>query len=448
VAGTVRSEEQNLNPAGRPRRVAIACQGGGSHTAFTAGVLKGLLREEVLQRYRVVALSGTSGGAICALLAWYGLLDEDPSLAGRLLEEFWADNSASGPYERLLNAWALWGGTLQNFFVTPTLSPYANPFSSVWMDEIRSMLLRRVDFDRLEVLPGDAEPMLLIGAVDVVSGEFRAFNSRCERISVDAILASAAIPNLFRSVHLDGGTYWDGLFSQNPPVRELVDASPDEIWVIQINPTEIDHEPRTVTEIADRRNELSGNLSLHQELHFIENIDRMLEEGLLAGEKYRPIDVRVIELSRSGVSRSLGATSKLNRDPSFIQELLAHGEGRAREFLVALAFEDAWKRDDADAVMGFFADESELVSSPPFPALAPQRGVERIRRYVQEHLMVDIALDLTRKQIAKDRVTWSVGVRRSGGSQRGPRVEGRAEAAFRGDTILSLRLGPAAPTSG
>jgi NTE family protein len=413
-------------------------------------VLKGLLSDEVLQRYRIVAISGTSGGAICALLAWYGLLNDDPSRAGRLLEEFWADNSASAPYERLLNAWALWGVTLQNFFVTPSLSPYANPFSPIWMGKIRSMLVRRVDFDRLEVQPDDAEPMLLIGAVDVLSGGFRAFNSRRERISVDAILASTAIPNLFRSVHVDGGTYWDGLFSQNPPVRELVDAGPDEIWVIQINPTEIDREPRTVTEIADRRNELSGNLSLHQELHFIENIDRMLDEGLLPGDgKYRPIDVRVIELSRSGVSRPLGATSKLNRDPSFIQELLAHGEARAREFLVALAFEDAWKRQHAGEVMGFFDDESELVSSPPFPVRAPQRGVERIRRYVKEHLMVDIALDLTRKQIAKDQVTWSVGVRRNQAGQAGQagRIEGRAEAVFRGDKILTLRLGPAAATS-
>lgn len=107
-------------------------------------------------------------------------------------------------------------------------------------------------------------------------------------------------PNLFRSVHLGEGVYWDGLFSQNPPVRELIDARPGEIWVIQINPKECDDEPRTIAEIADRPNELAGNLSLYQELHFIENIDRMLDEGLLASDgNYRPILVRVIELARS-----------------------------------------------------------------------------------------------------------------------------------------------------
>jgi NTE family protein len=120
------------------------------------------------------------------------------------------------------------------------------------------MLERRVDFERVVVQPEDSRPVLLVGAVDVLSGQFKAFHSRRDRISARTILASAAIPTLFRSVKLDGGTYWDGLFSQNPPVKELTDESPDEIWVIQVNPGETEHEPKTVAEIADRRNELSG----------------------------------------------------------------------------------------------------------------------------------------------------------------------------------------------
>ena len=123
--------------------------------------------------------------------------------------------------------------------------------------------------------------MLLIGAVDVLSGRFRAFNSRRDRITADTVLASAAIPNLFRAVQLEDGTYWDGLFSQNPPVRELLEAEPDELWVIQINPQQRDTEPATLAEIADRRNELAGNLSLYQELAFIEKIDQLLEAGQL-----------------------------------------------------------------------------------------------------------------------------------------------------------------------
>jgi NTE family protein len=414
----------------------------GSHTAFTAGVLKGLLREAEVGNYTVVGFSGTSGGAICALLAWHGLIGGDSARAGRLLDGFWADNSATAPHDRLLNAWMMWVSELQDYFVMPAVSPYDNPASAGALDELRTMLLRWVDFDQREGQPGGSQPLLLVGAVDVLTGDFKTFSSLKERIPVDAILASAAIPNLFRSVHLGEGVYWDGLFSQNPPVRELIDARPDEIWVIQINPKERDEEPRTITEIADRRNELAGNLSLYQELHFIENIDRMLDAGLLAADgKYRSIVVRVIELSRARLPRRLGAASKLNRDPTFIADLIAHGKERAQEFLVALAFEDAWKRRDAEAVMDFFTDDSELTCAPPFRPLGPYRGRKQIARFVARHLTKEVTIDLTRKQVARDTVTWTV---RFDQAQR-TQVDGPARAGFAGNTVTTLRLGAPAP---
>ncbi|MBV9413690.1 MAG: patatin-like phospholipase family protein, partial [Solirubrobacterales bacterium] len=99
-------------------RIAIACQGGGSHTAFTAGVLDRLCGD-VLDTHEIVGLSGTSGGAVCALLAWYALRDGDPAAAGRLLSEFWADNSATSPWERLTNASMMLAGDLQQFVAMP-----------------------------------------------------------------------------------------------------------------------------------------------------------------------------------------------------------------------------------------------------------------------------------------------------------------------------------------
>jgi NTE family protein len=264
-------------------RVAIACQGGGSHTAFTAGVLKRLLGADELSSYEVVGLSGTSGGAVCALLAWSALRDNEPIRAGQLLEQFWTDNSARGPVDMVVNAWVLWAGTLQSFGVMPAVSPYNSPAAQTAAEQFRQMLRRRVNFDRIDVDTAAAYPALVLGAVDVLSGQFRAFNSRRDLITPDSVLASAAIPNLFRAVHLEGGTYWDGLFSQNPPVHDLLDIEPDELWVIQINPQQRDTEPTTLLEIADRRNELAGNLSLYQELGFIETIDGLLESGLAQG---------------------------------------------------------------------------------------------------------------------------------------------------------------------
>ena len=386
-----------MTPPARPR-VVIACQGGGSHTAFTAGVLERLLQPERLEEYDVVGLSGTSGGAVCATLAWVALVEGDPARAGRLLEGFWTDNSATAPHERLLNAWALWASAASQFVVTPAVSPYDTPFSRLGLEDFRAMLLRQADPATLGVRPDDA--MLLIGAVDVLSGEFRTFNSRRETITADAVLASAAIPTIFRAVHLDGGTYWDGLFSQNPPVRELADTAPDEIWVIQINAPERETEPTTVVEIADRRNELAGNLSLHQELHFIEKIDELLEQGVIApGGRYKPIMVRVIELSRSRLSAWLGPASKLNRDPAFIGELIEHGAERAEEFLAALSFERAWRAGDADAVLAHFAEDAEL-SAP---------GADGdVAAFVRGRLADGVTVDATRKQVARDGVTWTV----------------------------------------
>src|SRR5918997_5974896 len=149
------------------RRVAIACQGGGSHTAFTAGVLKKLLTEKDGEKhnYEVVALSGTSGGANCALLAWYGLLTNDINKAVELLDSFWRDNSANSFQDKILNDWLLQTNRLfGNIRGTPTFSPYNTPTSSWARDQLKSMLERHVDFESLQGLLKPSSPMLLIGA--------------------------------------------------------------------------------------------------------------------------------------------------------------------------------------------------------------------------------------------------------------------------------------------
>lgn len=314
------------------RRVAIACQGGGSHTAFTAGVLKKLLKRakhEEKHNYEIVALSGTSGGSICALLAWYGLLMNDAKKGVELLDSFWKDNSADTPWEALLNDWLLQTNRFfGNIGGTPTISPYSTYASSWAQDQLKSMLERHVDFGRIQQLIRPSSPMLLIGAANVVSGEFKAFSSYRDRINVDMILASAALPTLFKAVHTNGGVYWDGLFSQNPPVRELPDAKPDEIWVIQIDPQKRSAEPKTMPHILDRRNELAGNLSLYQETYFIEKINEWVKEGSLSGTKHKVIEIKWIEMLRD-----LDAESKLDRSPSFIRGLMAYGEEQAEGFL-------------------------------------------------------------------------------------------------------------------
>ena len=257
-------------------RVAIACQGGGSHTVFSAGVLQGLLGN-LPEDVDVVALSGTSGGAMCAALAWDGLVRGDPQLASQKLQKFWEAIAASELWDKILNQTMLNLVSLRNHMVLPEVSPYHLP---TWGEDLfRDILNQHFDFEELRKLARRPDaPALLIGAVEVLTGHFEVFTG--EELRVECLLASAAIPELFRAVTVPGrGVYWDGLFSQNPPIHDLTDYNINELWVIQINPSTCARVPTETHEILDRRNELAGNLSMEQELRLIEMINRLIADG-------------------------------------------------------------------------------------------------------------------------------------------------------------------------
>jgi NTE family protein len=254
-------------------RVAIACQGGGSHTVFTAGVLQELLGN-LPEEVEVVALSGTSGGALCATLAWDGLLRSDRQRAIQKLQHFWESMAATEPWDQILNQTLQNLVNLRNHMVLPEVSPYNLP---TWGEErFREMLNQHLDFEELRVLarrPG--APALQIGAVEVLTGHFEVFSG--PDLRVECLLASAAVPELFRAVTVpDRGVYWDGLFSQNPPVHDLTHHNINELWLIQINPSTCPRVPTETHEILDRRNELAGNIAMEQELKLIEMINRMI----------------------------------------------------------------------------------------------------------------------------------------------------------------------------
>jgi NTE family protein len=330
---------------GKQPRIAIACEGGGSHTAFTAGVLRRLLREQI----EIVALSGTCGGAVCAMLAWRGLLDGDRDDAIERVEAFWRDNAAEG-LEALQAAWLLLGIRFVGEVLSPEVSPYR--YESDAKARFRELLERHCGFAEVpRLLAGNpAAPRLLIGAADVRSGEFAVFRShpvthRGERypaasISADVILASAAVPSFFRAVHIDGRDYWDGVFAQNPPIRELPDMvrtipgrrPPDEIWVVRINPRSRAAVPTSMADIRDRRNELAGMISLEQELYFIDFLNDLVETDTLGGTKHRPITLDAIEMSHP-FAAELDYESKLDRSRPFIEALEKHGYERADRFL-------------------------------------------------------------------------------------------------------------------
>jgi len=312
--------------------VAIACQGGGSHTAFTAGVLQHLL-DEWNDGCELVGISGTSGGAYNALAAWYGIVTGDHQTAIDTLDAIWDDLAADGLSDQMLNKWLTGLSRLESTgLALPSISPYQLFGDEAGKRRITETLERHIDFDSIPDYCTANAPELVIGTVNVNAGHFETFTN--EDVTPEAVLASAAVPNLFEAVELNGHYHWDGLFSQNPPIDDLMSVpsarKPDELWVIQINPQEFEGEPKTLDVIADRRNELSGNISLNQELKFIERVNEWVAEGYLPDDEFSTTEIHRIEMGER-----FHCSTKVDRDPGFLHELMELGHERAAAFLAS-----------------------------------------------------------------------------------------------------------------
>jgi NTE family protein len=345
------------------KRIAIACQGGGSQCAFVAGALKTLFTQEIHHRYEIVGLSGTSGGALTAGLAWYGLLKQargdGTPIEDRILA-LWKDLTAQTPQEILFDKISIEGLRLVERGVLPSVARSPSSLQFRFLTELtsrmigrpeftdlRALLLKHIDFGALPELVQPDSPVMLVGATDVLEGSFKVFTSTRGEITVDALLASAAIPNLFPAVKVDGHVYWDGIFATNPPIIAFLQKRmipslrlPEEIWVIQVNRSKHRSVPELPSDIFDRRNHLAGNLSLRHELQVIDIVNLLLEEGALSDrfrasfgmEAIERIKVRFIRMS-SELENTLDYPSKLSRQPTHIARLLADGESQAKMFL-------------------------------------------------------------------------------------------------------------------
>ncbi len=357
-----------------PRRIAIACQGGGINAAFTYGALRRILADRRCHRagsggapFEIMALSGTSAGALCAFMTWYGLADKNgvggPDDAIAALDRLWTTFAATTPGEIVLNTAMVQGLRAQaRGLPSVRVSPYA-PGCDLLLSGLGLAGVRRefTDFAALleAVAPSFSEidqpsvrPRLFIGAVEILSGLFETFDSyeaaeTKRNISLAAIRASGTLPDVRKAEPIEGflgadgrrrdGLFWDGLFSQNPPIREFVtrfpvEQRPDEIWVIRINPQARATPPRHPDEIEDRRNELAGNLSLNQELQFIQTVNGWCEAFADFGCQRKKVTIRTIKMRRA-TAEALDPASKFDRSRALIERLRKEGEDIASAWL-------------------------------------------------------------------------------------------------------------------
>ena len=328
------------------KRINLALQGGGSHGAFTWGVLDAILEDG---RLDFEGISGTSAGAMNTVVLADGWQQGGREKAREHLHDFWHAVSRSGWFSPIQRSPVdYWFGNF-GYENSPAyrlfdllgrvFSPYeANPMN---INPLRELVDEFIDFDSVKRC--DAFHVF-VSATNVQNGKVRVFGR--EEISSDAVMASACLPTLFQAVEIDGIPYWDGGFGGNPVLFPFFyETETEDCLLVQINPIERDATPRTAQEIQDRMNEITFNAALLREFRAIEFVRRLKEAGRLDGADYQSI--RMHRIAADAAVKSLSASSKLNSEWSFLTMLRDTGRAAALDFLDA-HFDDIGERATLD----------------------------------------------------------------------------------------------------
>jgi NTE family protein len=310
--------------------VDLALQGGGSHGAFTWGVLDRLLEENWLQ---IDGISGTSAGAMnaAALASGYALGGAEGARAS--LENFWrrVANAAilspfqRTPLDRLLGRWSLDYSPM--YIATDLMARLLSPYDMhPWAcNPLQRILAETIDFSAL--VRGNIK--LFVTATNVHTGRGRIF--RNAEITPEVLLASACLPTMFQAVEIDGEPYWDGGYSGNPTMTPLVrECKSHDTIIVPINPIERPGTPRSARDILDRLNEVSFNSVLLKELKMIAVLRRVVDPGDGEGALWANMRLHYV---KNSLMTELGASSKLNAEWEFLSMLRAAGRGAAEAFL-------------------------------------------------------------------------------------------------------------------
>ncbi|MES2088638.1 MAG: patatin-like phospholipase family protein [Pseudomonadota bacterium] len=327
----------------RPR-VDLALQGGGSHGAFTWGVLDRLLDDDGLD---IAGISGTSSGALngAVMLTGYvkgyeqGGVARARQEAQKALRDFWRDVSQHGPIFSPLRMDS--SGALQPSFnldqmpgfqwmslLSQTFSPYQlNPLN---LNPLRDTVLRHVAVDALHEGCPRCGIKLFVTATSMRTGQARVFTA--QELSIDALMASACLPFVFQAVEIDGESYWDGGYTGNPALYPLIyDTDAIDILLIKINPLQRAHIPQRSADILDRLSEITFNASLIGEMRAIAFVKRLLKDHKLDPDHYKNLHM----LADDEGLAPFNPSSKSNTERSFLEELHRLGHRAASTWLAA-----------------------------------------------------------------------------------------------------------------
>jgi NTE family protein len=235
-------------PDPTPVRIGLVLPGGGARAAYQVGVLKGIA--ELLPRgapspFRVI--TGTSAGAIVsATVAAHASHFREGAIA---LERFWRNFHVEQVFRAdatsVLRSGARWLAALLSGGL---LGP---PPESVFDNRpLRATLERHVDLGRVRRALDDGH----LDALAVNASAYRSALSvaffQCSRrtaswlhswrlgqpaeLSIDHLMASAAVPFLFPAVRMHGEYYGDGAMRQVAPLSPAINLGADRLLVIGV----------------------------------------------------------------------------------------------------------------------------------------------------------------------------------------------------------------------
>jgi NTE family protein len=312
--------------------INIALQGGGSHGAFSWGVLDRLIEDG---RLEFAAISGTSAGAMNAVALADGWVRGGADGARQKLYDFWRAVAQKGRFSPVQRtpwdvAWGNWSventpGYIWYDAVSRMLSPYvANPLN---LNPLRDAVRDEIDFDNVRACKA---MKLFISATNVETGQLRVFNP--DEIDIDVIMASACLPQLFQAVEIDGTPYWDGGYGGNPAIYPFFKATETEdVLLVQINPVIREGTPRSANEIQNRIDEITFNAGLLREFRAIAFIKDLIAAGRLPHGEFR--DIRMHRIDADEAFKDLSASSKINAEWAFLEYLRDLGRTAASDWL-------------------------------------------------------------------------------------------------------------------
>ncbi|MEM9330082.1 MAG: patatin-like phospholipase family protein [Pseudomonadota bacterium] len=329
----------------KPKKINLALQGGGSHGAFTWGVLDGLLEDD---RLDIVGISGTSAGAMNGVVMADGLERGGADCARERLANFWEKLSKFGqfspiqrtPFDRARGDWSLdfSPGRMMYDAFTRAFSPYEyNPMN---YNPLLELLKAEVNFERVRAC---STIMLFVCATNVRTGKTKVFKHH--EITPDTVMASSCLPEVYQAVEVDGEHYWDGGFMGNPPLYPLFyHTDCPDVLLIQINPVERDEVPKTARGIHNRLNEITFNATLLRELRMVEFVTRLIDNGKLDMETYKRVNMHSIGPAEAMLE--LSSSSKLNLELEFLYYLRDLGRDSAHAWL-----EENYKKIGKDSTL-------------------------------------------------------------------------------------------------